>query len=217
MPSFTILPANYPPPPSPHNDTRTANFKCTPLDICKSLSLSLYLPSHFLCIANDCHPNSGPRPLKYPCQICRKACKWSKTVHSITCTNCELWYHTECMRKNTLIYFALDKTKASLYCNNCGLPNFQSSLFEYTAALIQITGDASSVSNPSSTPSDSSFDFGFPKLASSPKKVLSRPLLNKSLPIVTINFQSMWADKEEFWTLLQLTNPDGVLCSETWL
>jgi hypothetical protein len=39
--------------------------------------------------ASDCHPNIGPitrRSVKYPSEICGKACKWSRTIRSIACT-----------------------------------------------------------------------------------------------------------------------------------
>ena len=68
-----------------------------------------------------------PRPLKYPCQICHLACKWGQCA--VRCDSCLLWYHKDCMLMNTGVYGYLNTTEASWICCNCGLPNFDSSLF----------------------------------------------------------------------------------------
>ena len=68
----------------------------------------LYLCSLVIQNAHDCHPNPGPRPPKFPCQECGKACKWSKTIRSVACSNCEKWFHTDCLHMNTAVYETLE-------------------------------------------------------------------------------------------------------------
>ena len=179
----------------------------------------LYLVHILIKIAHDCHPNPGPRTPKFPCQICGKACKWSKTIHSVACSNCELWYHTECMQMSSLIYETLNNSETSWYCCNCGLPNFHSSLFEDTTSLLQNSTNSSTPSSAQSSDFDFSYssDIGSPRLASSPKQNRKGPIAKKSLRLLTINFQSIRAKREEFWTLLKYSQPDVVICSETWL
>jgi hypothetical protein len=57
-----------------------------------STSHLLYIFALLTSNASDCHPNLGPitrRSVKYPSEICGKACKWSRTIRSIACTR--LW------------------------------------------------------------------------------------------------------------------------------
>ena len=80
------------------------------------ISSRTYLQSLVLLLSNDCHPNPGPRTPKFPCQICGKTCKWSRTRFSVACNNCELWYHTVCMGMSTQIYDVIAKPDISWYC-----------------------------------------------------------------------------------------------------
>lgn len=165
----------------------------------------------------DCHPNPGPRTPKFPCGECGKAVKWSKTVLSVACTECETWYHKDCLGMNTEIYLPLEKNPdLSWYCCQCGLPNFHTSLFE--DFNLSLSSDTIS-STPSSvhTPPNTSF-FGDPILASSPKKEqFKKPLESNKARILSINFQSIRPKREAFWSMLENTDPDIILASETWL
>ena len=80
--------------------------------------------------ASDCHPNPGPRQVRFPCEVCSKACRWSKTIRSIVCSGCDKWFHKNCLSRKTAVYNALTNTDIRWYCCNCGLPNFSTSLFE---------------------------------------------------------------------------------------
>ena len=73
-------------------------------------------------------PNPGPRTPTYPCEICRKAVKW--TTPGVQCDSCKLWYHQECMYMPDEVYTALNNV--SWECVQCGLPYFASSLFDIT-------------------------------------------------------------------------------------
>jgi hypothetical protein len=38
----------------------------------------------------ECNP--GPRPIKYPCGSCNKACRWNQK--SVACDKCDQWFHS---------------------------------------------------------------------------------------------------------------------------
>ena len=118
--------------------------------------------------AHDCHQNPGPRLPKFPCQECGKACKWSKTVRSVACSNCENWFHTDCLHMNTAVHEALEASDVSWYCCNCGIPNFNTSLFE---DFLPSSSDSLHTSR-SSISSDGfvldTSNIGLPKSTSSP-------------------------------------------------
>ena len=82
-------------------------------------SSSLYLSLLLLSIAKDIESNPGP--VKYPCQICNKAVKW--TTPGVCCDSCDGWYHKICMGMSSGVYSGLQNV--SWYCCNCGLPNCQ--------------------------------------------------------------------------------------------
>ncbi len=48
-----------------------------------------------LLLAGDTEVNPGPRPIKYPCLVCKKPAKWGQNC--LQCEECEGWFHTECM------------------------------------------------------------------------------------------------------------------------
>ena len=134
---------------------------------------------------------TATRAPKYPCQICSKACTWSKTVFSVECNNCELWHHKHCLNMNTQIYEALGNTDISWYSCNYGLPNFNTSLFE----------DFVELSTPINTTTDTDGSIldistmGPPLTTSSPKNKSKQQARNKitkrSLRLLIINFQSI--------------------------
>ena len=174
----------------------------------------LYLFSLLLLNASDCHPNPGPRTVRFPCGECGRACTWSRTVRSIHCTNCEKWFHKQCLQMSTHIYNALDGTDITWHCCQCGIPNFNSSLFmDFEASM-------SSCSTPFSTSfsSNNSSVFGSPQHASSPRASRRKqPTAKRKLRTLIINFQSMRAKREAFWALLEQSDPDIILATETWL
>ena len=173
----------------------------------------LYLFSLVILQSHDCHPNPGPRTPKYPCQVCGKACRWSKTIKSVACNNCEQWYHKDCMQMNTATYEALEKTDMSWCCFKCGIPNFDTSLFEDFEATMDTSRNSGSTGNGSFNLSD----IGHPKSASSPNPRKRQPVTKRCLKILNINFQSIRSKKEAFWSMLEYTEPDIILASETWL
>ena len=124
-------------------------------------SSSLYLSLLLLSIAKDIEPNPGP--VKYPCQICKKAVKW--TTPSVCCDSCELWYHKDCMFMNTAVYEGL--RNVSWYCCACGLPNFSTSLFD--TICLDDSNSFSPLSDNPLSPITPEANIGSPAATSSPK------------------------------------------------
>jgi hypothetical protein len=116
---------------------------------------------------------------------------------------------------NTQIYEALENTDISWYCCNCGLPNFNTSLFE----------DFVELSTPINTTTDTDGSIldistmGPPLTTSSPKNIPKQQVRNKItkriLRLLIINFQSIRSKKESFWNMLEQTEPDIIIASET--
>ena len=183
-----------------------------------------YIFGILLLISSDCHPNPGPRTPKYPCGICSKAVRWSKTVRSVACTECEVWYHIDCLGMATAVYEPLETTDVSWYCCNCGIPNFNTSLFTEFESLSTSTTTSSNPSDVSTPKSDHSFNsdlsFSHPVSTSSPARTHVHDTnnnTNKRVWILNINFQSIKSKREEFWSILDQCDPDIVLATETWL
>ena len=114
----------------------------------------------------------------------------------------------------TAVYEPLEATDMSWYCCNCGIPNFNSSLFtEFEHDNISQC-DTTSNSTPSNTGDNIFFDD--PLSTSSPQNQ-RKPLVNRKIRVMSINFQSIRSKKEEFWSMLEYSDPDIILASETWL
>ena len=75
----------------------------------------LYVFSLLILNASDCHPNPGPRTVKYPCGICGNACVWSRNVRSVACSNCDQRFHKNCLNMPTVLYEPLEQTEISWY------------------------------------------------------------------------------------------------------
>jgi len=178
-----------------------------------------YIFRILLLISSDCHPNPGPPTPKYPCGVCGRAVRWSKTVRSVACTECEKWYHINCLGMNTAMYEPLEATDISWYCCSCGIPNFHSSLFtEFDLSdNINVSTETSTKDHSLDT---SDISFTNPVSTSSPRKGKHQPItnpINKKIRILNTNLQSMKSKKEEFWSLLEQSDPEIILASETWL
>ena len=122
-------------------------------------------------------------------------------------------YYKHCLNTNTAVFDALENTVVSWYCCNYGIPQFNSSLFYEDPSTDNDTNDSLS-SNLSR--------IGPPLSQSSPTVKLGhhaqfRPITKRRLRVISVNFQSIKAKRELFWSLLKQTNPDIILASETWL
>ena len=200
----------------------------------KSTCSSLKFITTILMLCGDININPGPRNVKYPCQVCDKAVKWK--TRALACDNCSKWYHVDCLRMNSNVYEALANTSLEWICYHCGFPNFSSSLFAETFA---------ESSNSYSILSSDSSDFNkddehnvAPKFASTPKAKQHKEIKRKGpctaenpksisskgdtknskhVKILVTNFQGILSKKENLINLIDSTDPDIVIASETWL
>ena len=80
-------------------------------------------------LAGDIEPNPGPRPVKFPCQICNKAAKWGQ--RAVECEHCSGWFHASCLGMNNIMYQTLiEHPSYSWVCDNCGLPSFSTTFID---------------------------------------------------------------------------------------
>ena len=169
----------------------------------------------FLCFLTilyswDIQLNPGPKPLKYPCQICSKAVRWKQ--RAVACEDCLTWHHEDCMGMHTAVYDALLNPDLSWHCVNCGMPQMASSFFEST---LSDTGSTNTLSESiTSSP-------GNPLTASSP--ITSQAGTRRTKNIVVglrcqvINFQSIKNKTNEIEITIASTQPDIIFGCETWL
>ena len=119
--------------------------------LCALLSISLVL-------SGDIETNPGPKPPKFPCGHCNKACcNYKVVMSSILCESCNTWYHAACVNIDTSLFSVLERFS----CPNYGLPNFSATLLDSVILDSDIT-ITSSEESPCSTP------LPTPLLSSSP-------------------------------------------------
>jgi len=174
----------------------------------------LYIALLLIATSSDVELNPGPRQPKCPCQICNKAVTWKQK--GVACDDCQQWYHSQCMHMNSKIYETLcNYSNISWHCDNCGMPNFSTSLFE--SFTTDVTSNSFSVLDSPNTTCASS--PGPPISSSSPKsshKKKSTPSF-RSLKTLVINFQSCKNKKAEICNLLESADPSIIMGSETWM
>lgn len=211
----------------------------------KAKLVLLYLSILLITQSCDTESNPGPYTPKYPCGVCTKAVRWSRTRTAIACDTCDSWYHTDCMGMSSVSYDRLNRSSVSWICAKCDTPNHSSSLldsyitdtdnqFDALSSMVsepdlshQSTQGASLLSNNSassnnSQPSSNSFatssDIGSPLQRSSPiKKPKRRKNSWKSLKVLSVNLQSANAKKDAFWLAVESSKPDIIIANETWL
>ena len=184
-------------------------------------SALLYLSLLLLSNASDVEWNPGPN-IKYPCQICIRPVTWRQ--RGVACDDCEQWCHVECMQMSTPVYEALAHSNVSWHCISCGMPQFSSSLFDSfqmeTSNIFDSLTSSSQSSDTSTCSSTAPPSPGPPLATSSPTRRRSPKKVNyakRKMKILNVNFQSIKNKKEEFGTLIDSTNPDIILGTETWL
>ena len=176
---------------------------------------------HWLCIflllAGDTETNPGPprpgtRNVKWPCGECKK----NAPTNCVQCDSCLTWFHSRCISKNSQLLKNLGD--ASWHCIKCGIPQFNSSLFDSTPEI----NSSSSFENSHSIP-NSSNRSPRPILTSSPKNhskgqpTDSKSKLPYSLSFLIINFQSLWNKRVALANLASESRSDVIIGTETWL
>ena len=181
-----------------------------------SKSSSLYLALLLLTTSKDIESNPGPGPVKYPCQICGKAVKW--TTPGVCCDSCDGWYHKSCMGMSSGVYSGLQNV--SWYCCKCGLPNFSSALFD--TMCLDETNPFSPLSTTPLSPELPEVDIGSPAASSSPKqnkniKAKKNGRHDIPLKVIVVNCQSVVNKKAEMLNLVDATQADVIIGTESWL
>ena len=173
--------------------------------------------NHTLLISGDVETNPGPRQPKFPCGECGRACTdYRGAKASILCETCNTWHHADCVGISASFLSLLGRSEIPWECCKCGLPNPSSSIFD---TLLMSSGNESVQSPGSSTSSTS---------GSEPQNTPESPLASSSASkkqnstvndfrTLTINFQSLFSKREEFWSLIEATKPDIIMGCETWL
>ncbi|CAG2204419.1 unnamed protein product [Mytilus edulis] len=190
--------------------------------------------------------NPGPRHPKFPCGICKKACK----LQSIACDECDQWLHKICIGMSTTEFSRLGNSSDTWKCPNCAAPNNSSIIYSTPEldenntneqiinqsehpSLIHSESDisfpsTSSITNETrssvNTEHDSTFDI-LPEsngiTTSSPikpkSKTFNRANNTKGLRILNINFQSLRKKGKLLELIIIDTDPDIILGTETWL
>ena len=177
----------------------------------------------------DIESNPGPYKPKYPCLTCSRACKWGQKA--IACDTCEAWYHADCMNMSTSRYEELANTSTPWYCEKCKSPNnsiIYDSFLSFDRTQYSIHSDMSApdspglpiaTSSPQSTRSPSSEDSRSPssEASMSQPQPSRRERKDRPMRVVIMNCQSCCNKKAEISNLLDSTQPDVVIGTESWL
>lgn len=115
-----------------------------------------------LLLMSGIEPNPGPRRPKYPCGICKKACK----LGTIACDECDQWLHKTCISMSSTEYSRLGNCSDRWTCPNCEKPNNSSIIYatplsneqSYTTENINQSEHLSLIQSES--------DFSFPSASS---------------------------------------------------
>jgi len=179
-----------------------------------------------LLLAGDVELNPGPRSTRYPCGVCRKAVKYRD--RAVACDTCNIWYHTDCMKMNSVLFESLRDSDISWTCLACGVPNFSSRLFETSFSTtpnpfepLNVSGcyECKSPTNNftpkiHSTPKDKS------QQKNNPKPSMGKPQNSKcksNLSFLIANFQSLFKKTVELSHIMKERDIDILIGTETWL
>ena len=161
--------------------------------------------------------NSSNNDTKYPCYVCNESVLW--TEKGVACDRCDQWFHTKCINMSTQTYIGLDNS-ANWFCNKCESPNGLNSI--YQSVHIDSISSKNSLLNStnfSENGNSSLNNLGSPIASSSPKKGGKYKIKRNinSLRVLTVNFQSARSKSHETALLIESSNPDIIIGTETWL
>ncbi|KAK6177784.1 hypothetical protein SNE40_015818 [Patella caerulea] len=220
-----------------YNDPYTAVFFCVSHVKQTSSNLTYRSKSHFLILllVAGIEPNPGPGTA-YPCGQCQKECKTE--MHCIACDNCDFWFHRWCVSMSAVEYHRLGASVEDWICPRCSSLNKSSSTIylippdDTTPTLRDPTGDTSTLSPVRHQPSRT--DTNHPSTLTTPNTGLSmtsspappgpnratqqnRFPQKRALKILNVNFQSIGKKGDLLEAMIDVTDPDIILGTETWL
>ena len=203
----------------------------------KKLRLKLVLI--YLCIiliaqSHDVETNPGPRTPRYPCGVCGKAVRWSRTRKAVACDTCDVWFHCDCMGMSSLSYNRINRSDVTWICSSCDTPNYSSSLlesyvtnrptnmFHHLSELDSTLDHELLTGSPNPSPARSAAgasEIDAPISHSSPinPSVKRRKISPRPLKVLSVNLQSLNAKKEAFFEAVDSCQPDVIAANETWL
>ena len=152
----------------------------------------------------------NPGPVKYLCGVCQKAVK--NNGKAICCDKCAIWYHMNCTSMSNAVYKTQVNNSKSWICCQCGMPNFDSALFQST---VIDTSNSFELLNSSCESIDSLTSvISPPKYTPSPKKGRNAA---QTLKTLVLNAQSLSNKIDEIHCLIDEEKPDIITITETWL
>ena len=158
---------------------------------------------------HDTELNPGPSDnSEFPCGSCDAPVDW--VDKGVTCDTCQQWFHAGCQQICTVTYDDLGNSDASWHCAACGMRNIAPSLFMSTMTDTETVN--STFGSVSSSP-------GAPLAISSPlpPKRKNQTSRKTSLRLLNINCRSVSNKRGRFQNLIDSTNPDIVVVTESWL
>ena len=181
------------------------------------LAASMYFATLLILTSCDIELNPGPAT-KFPCGVCDRAVRW--VDKGICCDSCQTWYHISCQGMPTQMYNILGASSISWECLNCGIPNFSSGIFDTfnLSTYNPYTALSDSDQSQMNFSIDTDRSFGPPITSSSPKPpAQTRSKSRPPLRILTLNCQSLVNKRADFSELVDRTNPDIIVGTESWL
>ena len=174
-----------------------------------------------LILAFDIEQNPGPGSQEiadYPCGSCDIQVKDDDM--GIQCDDCNMWFHINCQNLNPKMYDILGNHSYSWVCQNCGLPNFSTSLFGEKPSVVStnrfsILDIADSLNDSELTQQD--VYIGQPLHESTPKRKPTRSKTPGTIKLLNINCQSVVNKKDQLQSMVDSENPDIVVGIESWL
>ena len=156
---------------------------------------------------------SNPGPVQFPCGVCEKDVR--ENQRAICCDGCDTWWHFKCITMSNITYKALRNSSKSWICCQCGLPNFDSSIFDNTEVITSNSFDTLN----SCSMSNISIHSVLPDPLHTSSPIRPRQSGNKTnnIKAVVINTQCVKNKVSEFHCMLDEHNPDIVMVTETWL
>ena len=176
-------------------------------------------------LLDDSHPdiNETNTPSEastpYLCGTCRFPVTWESK--GVLCENCSVWYHICCQNIHSDDYSHLDSSSVVWYCLSCNTQNYTQVAF--SCAANATNHNPYSTLDTSEDSADHSIDSlderALPKYMSSPNPK-SRPLHRpkwKPIRLINVNCQSIPSKIGAWKNLIDCTEPDIVVATETWL
>ncbi|CAC5422988.1 unnamed protein product [Mytilus coruscus] len=183
--------------------------------LCKQPCHLAYLSLMLIITSNDIDLNPGPETTIFPCGTCDEPVTWAEK--GIMCDTCNQWYHVSCQSMSSRTYNILAEDSAIAWdCLICDCPNYSSVCFD----LVLSTSNSFSILSDTSLKSPLPSDCIKPIHASTPeRKNQSYRPKPKNIPIkmLTVNFQSIKSKQGQVKNLVESTQPDIVLGTETWI